>query len=510
MARPLELTPAAMRRLGYRAVDAVVRHRVGLERGSTGRIGTRRALRRLLDEPPPRAGRPPGSVLRRVERQVMRHTLACHHPRFFGFIPSGATYPGALGDLLASGFNVFAGTWLEASGPAQVELTVVDWFRRWIGMPRRAGGLMLSGGSAANLTALVTARETALGTLARGARARAVVYFSDQAHSSLERAARILDIPPQRLRRVPTDRRFRMQPQALLSLMKLDRRRGLRPFFLAANAGSTNTGSIDPLPELSRLCRRERVWLHVDAAYGGFASLSRRGRALLRGLGSADSVTLDPHKWLFAPFDVGCLLVRDRALLRRTFAIHPEYMQDIRAEDEEVNFYEYGPQLTRSFRALKVWMIVQIYGTRRLAATVEGALTLARRAEAWLRRSPRFEILSPATLGIVCFRYRPDSRGTRGGAAGDGGANDGAALDRLNDTITRSVQARRNAFFSSTILRGRHSLRLCILNPRTRWSDVRATLEEIRDAGERLSRLGTNRGQPPKRRRALAPVASST
>jgi glutamate/tyrosine decarboxylase-like PLP-dependent enzyme len=482
MARALELTPAAMRRLGYRAVDAVVRHRAGLEKGGTGRVGTRMALRRLLDEPPPRAGRPPASVLRRVERQVMRYTLACHHPRFFGFIPSGATYPGFLGDLLASGFNVFAGTWLEASGPAQVELTVVDWFRRWIGMPRRAGGLMLSGGSAANLTALVTARETILRPLPRRARARAVVYFSEQAHSSLERAARILDIPAERVRRVPTDDRFRMRPEALGALIRRDRRRGLLPFFVVANAGSTNTGSIDPLPGLARLCRREKAWLHVDAAYGGFASLGAGGRALLRGLGAADSVTLDPHKWLFAPFDVGCLLVRDRAWLRRTFAIHPEYMQDIRAEEEEVNFYEYGPQLTRSFRALKVWMIVQTYGTARLGAAVDRALALARRAEAWLRRSPDFEILSPATLGIVCFRYRP----AEGNDVGPGGA----ALDRLNDAITRRVQARRRAFFSSTILRGRHSLRLCILNPRTRWEDARSTLAEIREAGERLSGRG--------------------
>jgi glutamate/tyrosine decarboxylase-like PLP-dependent enzyme len=493
MGRALELSPAAMRRLGYRAVDAVVSHRLSLESGGTGMVGSRAEVRRLLDEPAPRSGRPPGSVLRRVERQVMRYTLACHHPRFFGFIPSGAVYAGAVGDLLASGFNVFAGTWLEASGPAQVELTVVDWFRRWIGMPRRAGGLMMSGGSAANLTALVTARRAMLERLPRRARSRAVLYFSDQAHSSLERAARILDLAPEQLRQVPTDARFRMQPEVLRAMMRKDRHRGLLPFFVAANAGSTNTGSVDPLPELARLCGSEGAWLHVDAAYGGFASLCRRGRRLLRGLGAADSVTLDPHKWLFAPFDVGCLLVRDRALLRRAFAVHPEYMQDIRAEREEVNFYEYGPQLTRAFRALKVWMIVQIHGTRRLGAAVERALALARRAEIWLRRSPEFEILSPATLGIVCFRYRPRARGpaaARGAAGGrraNGGAGPEAALDRLNDAVTRRVQERGNSFFSSTVLRGRHSLRLCILNPRTRWTDVRTTLEEIREAGRELA-----------------------
>lgn len=482
----LDPPAAAMRRLGYRAVDMVVRHLEGLRAGPVGRVATRSRMRALLEEPPPRRGRPPGDVLRRVERQVMPYTLGPHHPRFFAFIPSAAAYPGVLADLLVSGFNVFAGTWLEASGPAQVELTVLDWFRRWLGMPGGAGGLMLSGGSAANLTALVAARETLLGRLPRRERARAVVYLSDQAHSSVERAAHVLDFPPERLSEVETDGAYRISVPALAARIARDRARGLRPFCVVANAGSTNTGSVDPLPALARLCRRERLWLHADAAYGGFAVLTRRGRALLRGIGLADSVTLDPHKWLFAPFEAGCLLVRDRRLLRRAFAIHPEYLQDIRSEEEEVNFYEYGLQLTRAFRALKVWMIVQVHGTRRLAAAIDRGLDLARRAERRLRASGRFEILSPATLGIVCFRYVPE------GAEGDE-----PLLGRLNEEIVRRVRERGRSFFTSTLLRGRYALRLCILGHRTLWRDVEETLREI-EADAARAWFDVSRGRAPR------------
>jgi glutamate/tyrosine decarboxylase-like PLP-dependent enzyme len=489
-----------MRRLGHRTVDIVARHLAGLRRSPVGRTGTRPDLRALLEEPAPRIGRPPLAVLRRCERDVLGHTLGAHHPRFFGFVPACASYAGVLGDLLASGFNVFAGTWLEASGPAQVEITVLDWFRGWLGMPAAAGGLMVSGGSAANLTALVTARETLFRGRPHRERGRAVIYLSEQGHSSVERAARVIDIPTERTRSIPTDGRFRMSLPDLAAAIARDRRRGLRPFCVVANAGSTNTGSIDPLPALARLCRRERLWLHVDGAYGGFAVLTRRGRALLRGIGRADSVTLDPHKWLYAPFEAGCLLVRDRRLLRRAFAIHPEYLQDVRAEAEEVNFCDYGIQLTRSFRALKVWLALQMYGTRRIAAIIERSMECARRAGERLAASPTFEILSPAALGVVCFRYVPRRlRGARAGAARPGARRSGrlsapplrpateeAVLDRINEEITRRVREAGRSFFSSTVLRGRYSLRLCVLGHRTLWPDVAGTLGEIESTGDRI------------------------
>jgi glutamate/tyrosine decarboxylase-like PLP-dependent enzyme len=496
----LDFAPAEMRRLGHRTVDIVTRHLAGLRRSPVGRTGTRPELRTLLEEPAPRVGRPPLEVLRRCERDVLGHTLAAHHPRFFGFIPACASYAGVLGDLLASGFNVFAGTWLEASGPAQVEITLLDWFRGWLGMPAAAGGLMVSGGSAANLTALVTAREALFRGRPHRERGRAVIYLSEQGHSSVERAARVIDIPPERTRYIPADGRFRMSLPNLAAAIARDRRRGLRPFCVVANAGSTNTGSIDPLPGLARLCRRERLWLHVDGAYGGFAVLTRRGRALLRGIGRADSVTLDPHKWLYAPFEAGCLLVRDRRLLRRAFAIHPEYMQDVRTEAEEVNFCDYGIQLTRSFRALKVWLALQMYGTRRIAAIIERSMEFARRAGERLAASPAFEILSPAALGVVCFRYVPRRlRGARADAARAGERRSGrlsappprpaaeeAALDRVNEEITRRVREAGRSFFSSTVLRGRYSLRLCVLGHRTLWPDVAGTLAEIESTGDRI------------------------
>ena len=511
----LDFPAATMRKLGRQAVAMVARHVTGLRSGRVGHTGTRSEMRTLFEEPAPRRGRAPEALLRRIERQVMKYSLPAHHPRFFGFIPSGACFPGVLGDLLASGFNVFNGTWMEAPGPAQIELTVLEWFRQWLGMPATAGGVLLSGGSAANLTALVAARETAMAGGQRRLRERAILYFSEQAHSSVERAARVLDIPAARQRPVKTDAWFRLSMPALAERVAADRRRGLRPWCVVANAGSTNTGSIDPLLELARFCRRERLWLHVDAAYGGFAILTRRGRSLLRGIGGADSITLDPHKWLFAPYDVGCLLVRDRRQLRHAFTIHPEYLQDIRSEEEEVNFYEYCTQLTRAFRALKVWLTVQTYGTDRLGAVIEGSIDMALRAEARLAASPAFEILSPASLGIVCFRYLPkklrparlphearrhaprdsrrlvDPRALGRSALGWGAfsrpAAEEALLRRANEAIVREVQERARVFFTSTILRGRYALRLCILSHRTRWSDVELAIREIERAARRLA-----------------------
>ncbi len=481
-----------MRRLGARGVDMVIRHLEGFRHRTTGETAGRAKLEALLHGPPPVRGRAPLAVLRRLERDVLKYSLSTNHPRFYGFIPSGASFPGMLGDFLASGFNVYSGAWIEAAGPAQIELTVIDWFRRWLGMPATAGGTMVSGGSVANLTALVVAREAMLARSDRRARARTVLYASDQTHSSIERAARVLDFPDNHVRLLPTDDQFRLSVAALEASIRRDRKRGLRPLCVVANGGSTNTGSVDPLPELARLCRHHKVWLHVDAAYGGFAVLTRRGRSALRGIGRADSVTLDPHKWLCVPYEAGCLMVRDRRLLRRAFDVRPEYLQDIRLRKENFNFSDYGIQLTRSWRALKIWLTLQIFGTHRIVASMDRALDLAARTARRLAASPAFEILAPPSLGVICFRYIPEDLRRKSSSRTPVASRSAAEEQRLrlvNEQIVRRIQERHWSFLTSTVLNGRYSVRLCILNHRTLWSDILDTLGEIETAGSAASAI---------------------
>ena len=241
------------------------------------------------------------------------------HPRFFGYIPGAGTWPAALGDLIAAATNIDAGAWREAAGPSQLELTVLDWFREWIGYPIGAAGVLVSGGSAANLTAIACAREAIVGPMSP----RIVAYTSDQTHSSLARAARHLGFRPDQIRVLATDERFRLRVDDLVAAIDADLAAGRLPFLVSANAGTTSTGAVDDLAAISAICRERGIWMHVDAAYGGFAVLTERGRDALRGLELADSVTLDPHKWLAMPFEVGCLMVREGAALERGLRAPP-------------------------------------------------------------------------------------------------------------------------------------------------------------------------------------------
>lgn len=461
---PLEMDEAEMRRLGHAAVDALVARATNLHLTVPWKGGSRRELEPLLREPCPEHATDGAEVMQRALDQVLDRAGRIDHPRFFAFVPSSPTWPAVLGDLLATGHNVFQGTWLGSAGPSQLELVVLEWFRSWLDMPEGAGGLFTSGGSAANLLAVVAAREAA------GWPRRPVVYLGEQTHSSMLRACRIAGFRVDEIRSVPVDAGFRMRTDVLAGWLDEDRAAGLEPVLVAANGGATNTGAVDDLPGLAALCDAHDVWLHVDAAYGGFAVLAPEGRRLLAGMERARSVTLDPHKWLFQPYETGCLMVRDPADLERAFRVFPEYLQDTDLGYEQVNFGDRGLQLTRAFRALKVWMSLQVHGRAAHAQAIENALALARRAGAWIEDRAELELLSPPSLGVVCFRARPQ------GHAAD---SDDAVLDALNRDIQERIVAEGTAMMSSTRLRDRYALRLCILNYRSTWSDVESTLERI-------------------------------
>lgn len=473
-ASQIDSDPEEMRRIGYRAIDEIVEHLITLKDRRTGRSAGRAEMEALLREPLPRERAGFETLLDDFRQKILEYSFHLAHPRFFAFIPSSPTYVSILGDALATAANLFLGNWLEASAAAEVELVVIDWFKEMIGMTgAEAGGLLTSGGSAANLIALAVAREARLGGEMAGAR----IYLSDQTHSSVERAARLLGFKPEQICRVATDYEYRINLNALEDLIARDCEAGLRPFCLVANGGTTNTGAVDDLEAAAAIARRHGLWLHVDAAYGGFAALSERGRRLLKGIELADSVTLDPHKWLYAPFEAGCVIFAQARLARATFHLLPDYLQDMPREIENVNFYDYGPQLTRGFRALKIWFALRYYGVETFRALVERSIDLAALAAELMRRSPVIELLSEPQLAIFAFRFVPPQFIARS-------VEDVRRLDEVNTEIVSRVTASGEAVLSSTRLGGRVAIRFCVLNHRTEAEDIERTVALI----ERLGR----------------------
>jgi aromatic-L-amino-acid/L-tryptophan decarboxylase len=470
---PLRLDAEQMRRMGYDVVDMLVERITGLADGPVLRTATREEMEARLAEPAPSQAQTFATLLARLDTDVLPYAGHFDHPRFFGYIPGAGTWPAALGDLIASATNIDSGAWRESAGPSQLELVVLGWFRDWVGYPPQSAGVLVSGGSAANLTAIACARETLIGPMSE----RIVAYASDQTHSSFARAARHLGFRPDQIRVLPTDTSFRMRPAELGAAMDADVAAGRIPFLVCANAGTTNTGAVDPLVEISQLCRDRGVWMHVDGAYGAFSALTERGRAKLDGLALADSITLDPHKWLAMPFEVGCLLVRDGATLQRAFELHPEYLQDLEgsaspedAVGQPVNFADRGLQLTRASRAIKVWLAIQTFGLDAFRAAIDRAIDLTAQAQAWIEADPRLELVTPASLSILTFRRR-------------GAADESPELaERRNERLVTSLAASGDVVLTSTVIDGRYAIRLCVLNHTSGADDVRYALERVASA----------------------------
>jgi glutamate/tyrosine decarboxylase-like PLP-dependent enzyme len=463
----LDLSADEMRSLGYRVVDLITDHLTHIRDKRVGAKESPERLRKALMEPLPETPRNAEEIFARLERDVFSNILNILHPRFFAFVPGPSNFVSVMADALAAGFNVFNGSWLGGSGAAALELTVIDWLRQLCGLPEQAGGLFVSGGSMANLTALVAARHTKLGDRTPGA----AVYFSDQTHSSVERALHVIGFLPDQMRRVRSDDRFRLSVEELARSVKADRAAGLRPFCVIANAGATSTGAVDPLREIADFCRSQDLWMHVDGAYGAAAVISERGRTLLDGLDMADSLSLDPHKWLFQSLECGCVLVRDASLLKAAFQTKPAYLVDVHRNTSEVNPCDFGVQLSRSFRALKVWMSFQYFGLGAFRAALDRGLALAEFAEQKLRAMPDWEVVTPAELGIVTFRRR--------------GVEE-SYYHALHEAMLRDGFA----LLSATVLTGRTALRLCTINPRTTESDIVQTLDWLDDL------VPTNEGHP--------------
>jgi aromatic-L-amino-acid decarboxylase len=474
---PLGIDPETMRQLGYQTVDWLV-DRATVRRDEPVLLQTSPTeMARRIRPDAPRKGEELFAILDQLAVDVLPFRSRIDHPRYVAYVPGDGTWPGALADLIASTYNIDAGNWMESAGPSHLELVVLRWFADWIGYPATASGVLVSGGSAANLTALACAREALVGAMSEDL----VAYVSDQGHSSLARAARILGFRPQQVRVLPVDRQFRMRVDALAAAISADLAADRRPLVVLAVAGTTNTGAVDKLTDIAGLCRQHGVWLHVDGAYGGFAAITQRGRASLAGLELADSVTLDPHKWLYQPLECGALLVREGHLLREAFEIHPDYLQDSMAVDSEVNFADHGLQLTRMTRALKVWVSLRYFGLDAFSAAVDRAMDLAEHAQRYIEGSDTLELMAPATLGIVCFRRRPK------------GEDDEHRLEELNTSLVAGLAESGQGMVSSTRLFGRYALRACILNHSTTTTDVEQVLRWLEAADVDSARRSTRK-----------------
>ena len=453
-----------MQQLGHKVADLVAHHLATLRDQPVIASAPRHDLNHELLTAAPRESSDFDAIVGTLQQSVFPYHAREPHPGVLAYIPSCPTFPALLGDWIATGYNFFAGVWPVAAGPNEIEMVVLEWIREWMGMPHGSGGILTSGGSAANMTAVVAARHAAVESGADIT--KLTVYTSAQAHSSVTRAAWIAGISRKNVRVVEMDDLFCMRTQELETAIKSDRATGLTPFLVVGSAGTTNTGSVDPLDEIANLCEREKLWLHVDAAYAGFAALTKEGRERLGAIHRADSLTLDPHKWLFVPFECGCLMVRDPAKLTEAFRIMPEYLKDVQPGDEEVNFADMGEQLTRYSRALKIWMSVKYFGTDIISQAIQDAMDRARLLESLVNSSGRYESLCPAQFGIFCFRARPDSIAE-------------SKLDELNERINNRVVAEGRYLISSTRLRGKFSLRICTLGFRTTDDDIRGLFAAI-------------------------------
>jgi aromatic-L-amino-acid decarboxylase len=446
------------------------------------------ALRELLREDVPQEPQQLAHVMSHFAA-VAEHSRHNGHPRMFGYVQSSALFSGAIADLLASTLNLNVTSWRSAPAGTTIERQVIGWIASMLGLPASTAGLFVSGGSMANFAALATALRSSSdadltrdGVAALGREAR--IYASPMVHMSIPKAAGMLGIGEASVRHVGMNAAFELDPEDLDRRLAADRAAGCLPVCVVATAGDVNTGAIDPLEAIAEVCARYRVWFHVDASYGGFAALSPSMQPRLRGLARADSVALDPHKWLYAPLDMGCLLVRDAAALFRAFTHGAAYVNVIADADmSDFAFWDFGPELSRRFRALKVWFALKLHGSRGFAAAIESNLSVARHLADVIDLSDDFERLAPAPLSIVCFRFVP--RELRAALA----RSEPTALNRANELNRRlmlELQKEGDAYLSNADIGGQFALRACIVNYRTTAADADALVSSLRRLGNRL------------------------
>src|SRR5688572_24986413 len=421
----------------------------------------------------PEAGEPLEQILADIDRIVVPGTVRWDHPQFMGYFGSTTTAPGILAEMIAAAFNVNAMTWRTSPVATELETLVLDWLRQWLALPEDFGGVVYDTASISVFHALAVAREEAgisVRTLGLSGRAELPIfriYVSDQAHSSIDKAAIALGLGEHNVRKIASDAEFRMNVTALREAISADLRKEFKPLAVVATVGTTSTASVDPVREIAAVCAEHQMWLHVDAAYGGGVALLPECRWVTDAFDLADSIVINPHKMLFVPFDFSALYVREIERLRRVFTLVPEYLRGD-AAGAEINYMDYGVQLGRRFRALKAWMVWRTFGREGLAARIREILRLAQLFAAWVKEDPRFELSAPTVMGVVCFRVKT--------------APDGASSDRQNAQLVETINAAGETYLMQTKLKGRTVMRLGLGNVLTTEDHLRRVWEIIRAA----------------------------
>lgn len=464
----LELSPERFRRMVERATERIAAHVRELPDAPAAELEGSGELGRSLREELPTSGESYEALLDRLFDEIVPRSYNCAGPGYLAYIPGGGLLHTAVADLVADSVNRYVGIWRAAPGLVRLEANVVDWFCRMVGYGEGSGGFLTSGGSLANFSAVTTARSERLDEDFLDG----VLYASDQVHHSVTKAAVLAGFPPGNVRTVPTDGRFRMRLDALEERIREDRAAGLEPFLAVGSAGTVNTGAVDDLEGLADLCREHGLWLHVDGAYGGFFALTDRGRESMRGIERADSVTLDPHKGLFLPYGTGSLVVRDARALERAHRVEAEYIEKER-EPGVVDFADRSPELSRPFRGLRVWLPMKMHGVEVFREALDEKLDLARLAADALDGMEEVEVVARPQLSLLAFRLAPEGV-------------EGEALDGLNRRFLERINARQRVFLSATTLRGRFTLRICVLSFRTHRERMVQGMEDVRSAAREL------------------------
>ncbi len=431
-------------------------------------------LARSLREPMPEEGRSFERLVRLLFGRILPASLNAASPGYLAYIPGGGLFHTAVADLITAATNRYIGVFVASPGLAQLEENVIQWFCAMLGLPPGSGGILTTGGSMANLVAVVTARRERLPEDFLGG----VIYTSEEAHHSVRKAALIAGFPASRVRALPTDEHFRLPPGAVAEAVRQDRERGLTPFLLVASAGTTSTGAVDDLARLSDIATKGNIWFHVDAAYGGFFALTERGRAALRGIERADSVTLDPHKSLFLPYGTGCLVVRDREALRRAHSVQASYMPAMQTEEGMIDFCELGPELSREVRGLRVWLPLKMHGAGVFRAELDEKLDLARQAADAIRATPGLEVVAEPELSVLAFRARCE-----------GMTSEDAEV--YNRRLCSKVNEKQRVLLTGAVVKGRFLIRMAIVSFRTHADRVAMALEDLEKSLAELS------SQPP-------------
>src|SRR6266576_428429 len=425
-----------------------------------------RRIRDRLDAALPTKGSDFDELLKVFREDIVPFSRQNLHPRMFGYVQSPGTPIAAFADLLASTLNANLTVWRSAPAPVEVERLTIDWIRQILGFNAEAGGLFVSGGSMANFAALAAARQTK--DCSSG---RLRVYASSETHFSIAKAAGLLGIGRENVCHVAVDERFRIRTDDLVAKITADLEAGYIPLCVVANAGTVNTGAVDPLAEIREIADRFKLWMHVDGSYGAFAVLAESARKLFADIERADSVALDPHKWLYLPVDVGCVIYRDPEIALAAFAHEAEYTRIIGEEaDEAFAFWDYGPELSRRFRALKVWMLLKGVGLDSLGEAIESNLACARYLESMVRASDDFEMAAPVELSIFCLRHVPVQLRNKSPQA----------IDAFNERLLIALQRDVSSYLSNATLAGRFALRGCVLNYRTTLRDIEILLDDLR------------------------------